>query len=63
VFAGVYPVDSAEFELLKDAVQKLTLNDASVPVEKESSQALGMGFRYYLYLILVIYCSKIKTIN
>ena len=46
MFAGVYPVDSTEFEMLKDAVQKLTLNDASVPVERESSQALGMGFRY-----------------
>ncbi len=45
VFAGVYPVDSSEFEELRDAVEKLTLNDPSVHVEKESSQALGVGFR------------------
>jgi translation elongation factor EF-4 len=55
VYAGVYPVDSAEFEMLKDAVQKLTLNDASVPVEKESSQALGMGFRYLCFLLLLFH--------
>jgi GTP-binding protein LepA len=45
VFAGVYPVESAEYEELKDAIEKLTLNDPSVHVEKESSTALGFGFR------------------
>lgn len=45
VFAGVYPVESSEYENLKDAVEKLTLNDPSVHVEKESSTALGFGFR------------------
>ena len=45
VFAGIYPVDNTEFELLKDAIEKLTLNDASVTVEKKSSPALGLGFR------------------
>ncbi len=45
VFAGIYPVDAEEFEMLKTAIEKLTLNDASVKVEKKSSVALGLGFR------------------
>jgi len=45
VFAGIYPVDSSEYELIRDAIEKLTLNDPSVSVEKESSTALGLGFR------------------
>jgi translation factor GUF1, mitochondrial len=45
VFAGIYPIDNSEFELIRDAIEKLTLNDASVKVEKKSSQALGLGFR------------------
>lgn len=45
VFAGVYPLESTEFEALRDAIEKLTLNDASVSVEKKSSVALGLGFR------------------
>ena len=45
VFAGIYPVESTDFELLSDAIEKLTLNDASVHVEKKSSTALGLGFR------------------
>lgn len=45
VFAGLFPVDSEEFEAVKDAIDKLTLNDASVTVEKKSSVALGLGFR------------------
>ena len=45
VFAGIYPVVNTEFELLRDSVEKLTLNDPSVHVEKESSVALGFGFR------------------
>jgi len=45
VFAGIYPVDSEEFELLRDAIDKLILNDASVTVEKKTSPALGLGFR------------------
>lgn len=45
VFAGLYPVDNSEFETLRDAIEKLTLNDASVTVEKKSSTALGLGFR------------------
>lgn len=45
VFAGIYPVEASEYEELKDAIEKLTLNDPSVHVEKESSVALGFGFR------------------
>jgi elongation factor 4 len=45
VFAGIYPIDNSEFEQLRDAIEKLTLNDASVHVEKKSSVALGIGFR------------------
>jgi elongation factor 4 len=45
VFAGIYPADNSEFELLRNAIEKLTLNDASVTVEKKSSVALGLGFR------------------
>jgi len=45
VFAGIYPVDTSDFEFLRDAIEKLTLNDASVSVEKKSSTALGLGFR------------------
>jgi translation factor GUF1, mitochondrial len=45
VFAGIFPIDSEEFELLRDSIEKLTLNDASVRVEKKNSAALGIGFR------------------
>ena len=45
VFAGIYPVENVDFELLRDAMEKLTLNDASVTVEKKTSVALGLGFR------------------
>lgn len=45
VFAGIYPVEASEFDQVRDAIEKLTLNDPSVHVEKESSVALGLGFR------------------
>ena len=45
VFAGIYPVETTDFDLLRDAIEKLTLNDPSVSVEKETSVALGFGFR------------------
>ncbi len=45
VFAGIYPIEASEFEQLRDAIEKLTLNDASVSLEKKSSAALGLGFR------------------
>lgn len=45
VFAGIFPVDSDDFEILRDSIEKLVLNDASVRIEKKSSAALGLGFR------------------
>ncbi len=45
VFCGLFPVDAAEFEDLRDAIEKLSLNDASFSSEVETSAALGFGFR------------------
>jgi len=45
VFAGLYPTDSDQFEELRDALEKLQLNDASLSYEPETSAALGFGFR------------------
>jgi len=45
VFAGLYPVESSEYDTFRDALGKLSLNDASLQYEPETSQALGFGFR------------------
>ena len=45
VFAGIYPVDTDEYEELRESMHKLQLNDASIVFEPESSAALGFGFR------------------
>ncbi|MGH0146709.1 UNVERIFIED_CONTAM: hypothetical protein FKN15_056781 [Acipenser sinensis] len=45
VFAGIYPVDQSEYNNLRSAVEKLTLNDSSVTVHRDSSPALGAGWR------------------
>jgi GTP-binding protein LepA len=45
VFAGLYPVESSEYDIMRDALEKLQLNDAALQYEPEVSQALGFGFR------------------
>ncbi|XP_037584974.1 translation factor GUF1, mitochondrial isoform X4 [Cebus imitator] len=45
VFAGIYPVDQSEYNNLKSAIEKLTLNDSSVTIHRDSSLALGAGWR------------------
>lgn len=45
VYAGIYPIDSSDFELLRDAFGRLQLNDSALHIEQESSMALGFGFR------------------
>ncbi|SMF79424.1 translation elongation factor 4 [Pseudobacteriovorax antillogorgiicola] len=45
VFGGIFPIDASEYQNLKDSLEKLQLNDASLTTEPESSQALGLGFR------------------
>ena len=45
MFAGLYPVDANEYDQLRDALEKLQLNDSSLRFEPETSQALGFGFR------------------
>ena len=45
VFAGVYPIETEDFENLRSSLEKLQLNDASLPFQPESSAALGFGFR------------------
>ncbi|MCP3177901.1 MAG: translation elongation factor 4 [Desulfuromonadales bacterium] len=45
VFSGLYPIDTADYDLLRDALEKLRLNDSSFSFEPENSLALGFGFR------------------
>lgn len=45
VFSGIYPIESSQYEDLREALEKLELNDASLTYEPETSQALGFGFR------------------
>ena len=45
VFCGIYPVDTSDYERLKESFEKLALNDSSFTYENETSAALGYGFR------------------
>jgi len=45
VYCGIYPIEASEFEKLRDALEKLSLNDSSLVYEPETSEALGFGFR------------------
>jgi GTP-binding protein LepA len=45
VYAGVYPIDSTDYDKLKDSLEKLSLNDSAIEYELEDSKALGFGFR------------------
>ena len=45
VFSGLYPIDSVDYDKLKEALEKLALNDSSLVYEPETSVALGFGFR------------------
>ena len=45
VFCGLFPIDGDDFEDLRDSLEKLQLNDASISYEPETSGALGFGFR------------------
>ena len=45
VYCGIYPIDSTKYESLKDALEKLKLNDSSLSIEPETSSTLGFGFR------------------
>ncbi|MBY7705781.1 elongation factor 4, partial [Vibrio harveyi] len=45
VYTGFYPVDSQDYNLLKDSLEKISLSDSSISYEPESSKALGFGFR------------------
>jgi len=45
VWAGIFPIDTADFEKLDQSIEKLTLSDSSVMVQKETSNALGQGWR------------------
>jgi translation elongation factor EF-4 len=55
VFAGVYPADGSDYEALCHAMDRLTCNDASVSIAKESSGALGIGFRCGLHTLFGLY--------
>lgn len=45
VFAGIFPIDAADYELLRDSLEKLQINDAALSYEPETSDALGFGYR------------------
>ncbi len=65
VFAGVYPADGSDYDALCHAIERLTCNDASVSITKESSGALGIGFRFgrvMARMMLVCIFQKLRSI-
>lgn len=62
VFAGLYPTAMSDFEELKTAMEKLVLTDASVSMRRESSDALGMGFRcgFLGVLHMAVFCQRLQ---
>ena len=56
VFCGLYPIDAARYNDLRDALEKLVLNDSSLQFEPETSQALGFGFRTWILRIITYGC-------
>ena len=62
-FCGLFPVDAAEFEDLRDAIEKLQLNDASFSAEMETSAALGFGFRCGFLGLLHLEVPKLRIIQ
>ena len=64
VFAGLYPLDASEYPRLQDALDRLTLNDASVSVSRETSVALGMYAQYIIlntdFFEILLLCYRIS---
>lgn len=65
VFAGIFPVDTNDFRKLDDNIKKLTLNDASVSVHKETSHALGQGWRlgFLGTLHMDVFRQRLENVN
>jgi translation elongation factor EF-4 len=65
VFAGIFPVDTNDFRKLDENIKKLTLNDASVTVHKETSHALGQGWRlgFLGTLHMDVFRQRLENVN